>query len=287
MKRVTLQSWLGKASCILLAAIVLPAVLRAAEDPSLPALVGAELMQNALSAGLAKSSDEWKKRQAPRMERLVDDIQRTLRLPPQRLELLKIAAQGVLQQHVEEMAGQMAAEAERRTKGVSPKVAAKVLTGIGMSGMQGLRIPQDSFWNDVVRQIVTQEEWRKWEEVTASRQAYRSRALAGYVLSKIAPQLGLGKDQQKEMLGLIAQAAADYLPDLMNMFGGSEEDGEPQIYLPYVMVLTKGVPEDRAKALIRPDRWEKWRAAAGDGAQNWEWIQQGHEQRLKQDQTRK
>jgi hypothetical protein len=143
-------------------------------------------------------------------------------------------------------------------------------------------LSRDTFWSDAVRQLLTAEERRKWEAVTASREAYRSRALAQYVLSKIAPQLALDKDQQKELAALIAQAATEYLPDLMTMFGGSEEDGEPQIYLPYMMVLTKAVPEEKARALIRPDRWEKWRAAAGEGAQNWEWIKQGHEQRLKE-----
>ena len=280
-----MERWRRKALHILLSGGALPLFLQAADDPGLPALVGAELMQNVLSSSLAKSSDEWKKKQTPRMERLVEDVQRTLRLPPERLGLLKIAAQGVLQQHLEEMSDQMSAEAERRTKGVSPKVAAKVLAGIGTPGMQSLRPPQLSFWNNVVRQLLTSEERQKWEAVTASREAYRYQALADYVLAKISPQLALGKDQREKLRVLIAQAVAEYLPDLMNMFGSSEEDGEPQVYLPYMTVFILGVPEDKARAVIRPDHWEKWRAAAGEGAQNWEWIKQGHDQRVKEKQT--
>lgn len=271
-------------------AVFFPALLSgvaapAADDPGLPALTAGEQIQNAISAKLTQITADQRDKQKPGMDRLIADIQRTLHLSEERLALLHVAAAGVLQRAQEPMARRVVAEAERRTKGVSPKVAGKVLSSMDGFNQSRLRLSEDAFWKDALRQLLTDQERLKWETVVAERAAYRAHAIAEYLLVRIKPVLSLDAGQEDKLLPLLQKAVQDYLPDAFVGWMSDEEDRG--LYFGYVPVFVLGVPEADARTVIREAQWEKWRRAAGEYAGEWEWIKSVHDERVKKEEERK
>ena len=260
------------------ALVLLPAGgAHAADEPGLPALTGGELIQNAISVRLAQSTNDWCEKQRPQLDKVVDDIQRTLHLPPPRLNLLRIAVQGVLQRTLDERAHYLVTDAEKRTKGVAPKQVAKVLISIDDSKSALIRVEQNPLWEGVVQQLLTSDERQRWEAVVAERETYRAQAIAEFILSRIKPLVRLTDAQADKLLPMIAKGAQEYLPDITSW--SSDEEGRG-MYAGYAQVLILAVPEAQARTVIKAEQWDKWRRAAGEYADNWEWIKQSHDQRV-------
>ena len=263
----------------MLVACALWAMACKGEDPGVPALTPAEQVQNATAVKLTEAAAAQTEKQKPSVDREIDDIQRTLRLPPDRLALLRMAGEGALQSTREQAARSAVMEAERRVKGVAPKLVAKVLAGMENSGGSRVRLSQNRFWDDAVRQLLTEDERHQWEAVVADRIAYRAHAIAEFAVIRITSILQLSDEQAVKILPLIEKAAREYLPDMFSYF--TSDDGEGGIYLPYAQMFILGVPEEDARAVITPEQWASWHMAAGEDASNWESIKRQHDQRTR------
>ena len=263
----------------MLVACGLWAVACKAEDPGVPALTPAEQVQNATAVKLTEAAAAQAEKQKPSVEREIDDIQRTLRLPADRLALLRMAGEGALQSTRDQAARSAVMEAERRVKGVVPKLVAKVLAGMENSGGSRVRLSQNRFWDDAVQQLLTEDERHKWEAMVADRAAYRAHAIAELAVIKITATLQLSDEQGVKLLPLIEKAAREYLPDMFSSFTSDGEEGG--MYLPYAQMFILGVPEEDVRAVIKPEQWTSWHTAAGENSSNWEWIKRQHDQRTR------
>ena len=253
-------------------------VTRAADEAKLAAISNAEQIQNTISSKLAHSSAESMKKQLERIDRIVQDIQRSVKLPPERLQLLRIGVAGVVTKKQDTVIANLMREVERRTKGATPKAVEEIMKGYEGNAWpnSGTRVQQTPYWKSMIERLLSAEERKKWNKVLDERMAYRAQAIAELVMEKIKDPALLTDDQQEKLRPLIAKAAADYLPDLMGTYG--EEDS---FYVPYAQALIKGIADKDAKAIIPPEQWKKWESAAGEQASEWEWIQRRHESRMK------
>ncbi len=261
-------------------ALCLPQIIAAeAPPPGLPGLTDGEQVQNAISIKLSESTYKQREKQRPKLKSMVDDIHRTVHLSDERLALLNIAAEGVLQRLEDDSARNLVTEAENRIKGVPPKQVDKVLAAIGSFGSSRTRLSENTLWRNTLRQLLKPEELEKWAAVEDGRAAYRARSIAEFILLKVRPVLDLTEEQAGKMLPLIEKSVKDYLPDASISFSS---DGEERgLYSGYAQMLILGVPEDQAHSVLTEAQRDKWRAAAGEYANNWEWIKTIHDRRMK------
>ncbi|MDB6139146.1 MAG: hypothetical protein JWO94_2218 [Verrucomicrobiaceae bacterium] len=248
---------------------------QAADDVGLPGMTDGEFIQNAISVKLTEAACQHREKQRPKFDRVIGDINRSLHLPDDRVALLRIAAEGVLQRTQDNSARGVVAEAEKRTKGVPPKAVGKVLATVSSFG--SVSASENTLWQDVLRQFLTEGERKKWGLVMADRAAYRARAITEFVLLKVRPVIGLNQEQTAKIRPLVEKAVTDYLPDAASSFGNEDEDHS--LYAPYAQILILGVPEAEARAIVNAEQWQKWRLAAGEYAENWQWVKELHERR--------
>ena len=262
-------------------ALCLPQIVaaEAPPPPGLPGLTDGEQVQNAISIKLSEATYKQREKQRPKLKGMVDDIHRTVHLSEERLALLNIAAEGVLQRLEDDRARNIVTEAENRIKGVPPKQVDKVLAAIGSFGSSRTRLSENTLWRNTLRQLLKPEELEKWAAVEDGRAAYRARSIAEFILLKVRPVLELTEEQAGKMLPLFEQSVREYLPDASSSWAS---DGEERgLYSGYAQMLILGVPEDKAHTVLTEEQWSKWRAAAGEYADNWQWIKSVHDRRMK------
>lgn len=260
------------------ALLLLPPGLPArAEDPGLPTLTGGDEVQNAVAAKLVKMATAMKERHRPLMDRTIDDIQRVTHLPEDRLALLRIAGQGALEHILDDCTRDMANEVETRAKGVPNKLVSKVLDSLDGSNWSASKVTEQPRWREAVKAVLTTAERHQWEQVVAQREAYRARALAELVLMQVQRTTGLGDEQIEKLQPLMEKAVRDYMPDVMNGFGGDGDDRN--FYTGYLPMFVLGISEKDARTIVKPEQWTKWQAAAGECSGNWPWIKEQHDRR--------
>ena len=252
----------------------------AADDPSIPGLTADEQQQNAISARLTKLSADRMDKEKPRMDRIVEDIQRTLKLPPERLEMLQIGAQGLLMKGQDNSAKNLVRDANNRLKGATPKTATKILASMGIPyGTSVKQMLDDPLWKGITEHLLSEDERKRWENVVAERKSYRYHAIAEFVLLSVQSSKGLSDDPATRLRPLMFKAAEEYMPDLLGSYG--DGDGGGNFYVPYAQVLILAVPEDEAKAIVGEAQMSDWRGAAGEMAGEWKWMKDRHDQRIK------
>ncbi len=254
------------------------------EEPVLPAQVPEEEARNAISSGLAALREEVKSKHEPAVVHVIADIGRTNHLDKDRLKMLEVAGQGLLQEMASTHDEELRSQAETRIRGVAPKQMGKVIAGMNGSSFyweSALKLPA---WRKILKELLTAEELKKWDKVVADRTAYRAHALAELLLLEERQVLDLSEDQIGRLQPLLEQAVIDYLPDAASMFSGVEET-EQSLYMGFVKVLIMGIPEDKARAIIKPERWRDWQTSAGDYASEWSWITRRHDERLMEEKS--
>ena len=249
------------------------------EDDDLPATLGSEFVTNAASRKLVQLTEKMKSSKRDALHAELHDVERVVKLDPQRTRLLKIAAEGALEQSVGNVRGNIQKSLDDRMKNANPRNVKKLLDGFESN--YSINSPRSQgIWQGALQQVLKPEEKARWDEVVKQRAEYRAAALAAILEMELEQRVGAGEAQLEKFRPLLLKAVNDYLPDIQNMYSSDEERS---IYSEYLPVLLMGVEEKAAKEIITDaDQWKKWQDAPGQYRSNWEWIKRNHDSRMAQ-----
>jgi hypothetical protein len=242
------------------------------------AVVGSEFVQNATSAKALTEVEKIKTHARESLNRQIEDLHRILHLDEARMDMLRLAVEGELENQLSNARDYLTRDIEARLKGVNSRNVAKLLAAYHNNTSMTMRSDQD-VWTGALRQTLTSAELARWEKLKAERLAYRCRAIARLLRSIVVERVGLNDEQMGKLTPLLEVTIADYLPDMLQQYS---DGNERRIYSEYVRVFTMGVPEKAARAIITdPEKWKLWEQVPGDYRSSWGWIKQNHDQRVK------
>jgi hypothetical protein len=258
-------------SCVLLCVFARALV---ADDKPLPSeLIGPDIVRRAVSERAADLAASTRARERQGINRLVQDVQRVVHLPADRLKLLNVAAAGMVESAFDEVESRMQQDLQRLAQNASAKTVASTLKTSGLP-YQYRRGDRNQRWMSSMRRILEADEFVRWKDVVDSRNAYRAHALAKVVAMMVQPRAKVTDEVMAKLLPLLERSVRDYLPDL------SEWSGD-EIYHEYLPMFILGIPEAEAKKMVPKDKWEDWHRSAGEGLDMWENIKNMHSSRLK------
>ncbi len=246
----------------------------------LPDLTNEEIVQTATSRRLVELSNEMKENRRTKLEATIQDIQRAVKLDEPRTRLLRIAAEGAMEQRLGEVRGSMQETVEGRTKAAEARDAAAVAASTCSS--YSINSPMVApLWKAALNQILRPEEKTAWDALVKDRAAYYQQAVAEILANDVERKLRLTSEQLNQFQPLIHKAVADYLPDLKGLFSSDDEES---IYTQYLSLLIRGIEDKAAKSIITdPTQWRDWEAFTGEAGSQWDWLKRKHAARLQQE----
>jgi hypothetical protein len=251
----------------------------AADEAGLPVLTTEDLVNDAVSQSAMDVNDRSMERLRAIYEARVPELKRLFKLDESRMKLLRVAVEGTQELQMQSVRGSILREMEERTKNADPRTLNKFLLGIN-STWSGSSADAAKLWKAVIKQVLTEDEVKRLNEVEQARKVYRERAIALLLQAIVKERVGLSVVQAEKLKPLLTKAVADYLPDLLQYFNS----GERSIYSQYIPMMALGVKEADVKAVLADDaKWEAWKGLPGQYADTWEYVKKQHDRRVEQE----
>lgn len=201
------------------------------------------------------------------MRIVIDDVVRLCELNDEQKERLELAARGASERSMKEWHEQAERYFRTRLESADPDAIKEMLDGMGSVNFGGNRSEEEGesldLWKDALKDVLSDEQVKRYETVLEQREADRIDAFAGMSLSTIDDHLRLTPDQKTKMGEIVHASASDYLNDVQRYWGDYFERG-------MLMSLANAVEEDRLKAILTEQQFERLREATSNFDHFWD-----------------
>lgn len=263
-------------STLALAAQQAPISKEAAQPLPIEQLTESEMVQQIISAHLAKAESDNATERAGQMSIVVGDVRRTVGLSADRLRMLEIAAKGAVDRSMEGWRSAQENQVRQQASGLPLEMVEQRLQSLGRVFVGNSEdTDQQSLWKAALGQVLTPEEHTRWTDAEQERQTYRERALVAMLLAELDRQLGVTLTQAEKLEPLALAALSDYMPDMMNYI-----DRSNGIDLRMLLLMLSGIPEATLKTLLTEPQHARWLQLTADYRGWWQSIEQNHRARI-------
>lgn len=201
------------------------------------------------------------------MRIVIDDIVRLCELDEEQKERLELAARGASERSMKEWHEQAERYFRTRLESADPDSIKEMLDGMGSVNFGGNRSEEEGesldLWKDALKDVLSDDQVKRYETVLEQREADRIDAFAGMSLSTIDDHLRLTPDQKVKMGEIVHASASDYLNDVQRYWGDYFERG-------MLMSLANAVEEDSLKAILTEQQFERLREATSNFDHFWD-----------------
>jgi len=237
---------------------------------------------------LHKSAQYAEQRLVKNMRIRVEDVTRIVKLQPEAVAQLTLAARGAIERTMETNRDSLNVmvnnHMNNNLQGLGGEEFRNQLAALGNMGenISRNKNPHDHpLWTDSFKSILTPEQYAIWQSELNARSAFRDQVTTAMVTAELDRQLRLTKEQFDKLERLIAKIIKDYSPTIINHIGianGYWNSGN-------ILVPIAGIPEDELNAILtaEPAKTVKARLLA-QTRPIWKNLQLNHE-RLKATKT--
>lgn len=201
------------------------------------------------------------------MRIVIDDVVRLCELNDEQKERLELAARGASERSMKEWHEQAERYFRTRLESADPDAIKEMLDGMGSVNFGGNRSEEEGesldLWKDALKDVLSDDQVKRYETVLEQREADRIDAFAGMSLSTIDDHLRLTPDQKAKMGEIVHASASEYLNDVQRYWGDYFERG-------MLMSLANAVEEDSLKAILTEQQFERLREATSNFDHFWD-----------------
>lgn len=201
------------------------------------------------------------------MRIVIDDIVRLCELDEKQRVDLELAAKGASERSMKEWHEQAERYFRTRLESADPDAAKEMLEGMGSVNFGGNRAEEEGetldLWKDSLRNVLTDAQVKRYEEILEQREADRIDAFARMSISTIDDHLRLTPDQKSKLGAIVQASAADYLEDVQRYWGDYFERG-------MLMSLVNAAEEDELKAILTEKQFDRLRDATSNFDHFWD-----------------
>ena len=234
------------------------------------------MVQQVISAHLAKAEDDSASEHVGEMNIVVGDVRRTVGLSEDRLRMLEIAAKGAIDRSMEGWRSAQENQVRQQASGLPLDMVEQRLQSLGRVFVGNSDdTDQQPLWTAALAQFLTPEEHSRWVDAEKERQSYREKALVAMLLAELDRQLGVTLTQAEKLEPLALAALSDYMPDMMNYI-----DRSNGIDLRMLLLMLSGIPEATLKTLLTEQQHTRWVQLTADYRGWWQSIEQNHRARI-------
>ena len=214
-----------------------------------------------------------------------EDAGRASNLPAEKVELLKTAARGA----VEESLRNWKSNVDQNVRGNLGETSARFLQG-RLANMQTyyfqqrLNPPPESqaIWVDALKANLDAQQAAAAAKSVSERETFKSESIAAFVVAMFDQSHHLTAAQQPVMTTAVAKAVQEYQADIGTYFSGYRST---EWYLQgYTMFLpVAAVPETELKSILGPECFDSWTHSAqyGNTMTYWVNLKENHDARAK------
>ncbi len=214
-----------------------------------------------------------------------EDAGRAANLPAEKVELLKTAARGA----VEESLRNWKTNAEQTVRSfvadTSPRLVKRRLENLQEYNFERrLETPPESqtLWTNTFKAALDAGQIAAAEKSAKDRDAFRSESLAAFIVAMFDESRPLTSEQHAKLTAAVMGTIREYQPDILSYFSGYNST---EWYLSgYSMLLpVAAIPEAELKSILGPESFELWsRSRLCAYAMNyWPNLKQNHDSRVK------
>lgn len=201
------------------------------------------------------------------MRIVIDDIVRLCELDEKQRVDLELAAKGASERSMKEWHEQAERYFRTRLESADPDAAKEMLEGMGSVNFGGNRAEEEGetldLWKDSLRNVLTDAQVKRYEEILEQREADRIDAFARMSISTIDDHLRLTPDQKSKLGAIVQASAADYLEDVQRYWGDYFERG-------MLMSLVNSAEEDELKEILTEKQFDRLRDATSNFDHFWD-----------------
>jgi hypothetical protein len=131
--------------------------------------------------------------------------------------------------------------------------------------------PQDSVWDETVKNLLNPQQVKTWKAETDARQQYLSDAVCGWITVAFSQQFALSPDQEAKLRPMIAKIFKKY----GDRFGGYFTGETPWFLQGYYMFMpVAGIDEKELATVLTKDQVDRWNGSEvhGQAAMYWQNI---------------
>ncbi len=198
----------------------------------------------------------------------LDDVRRVVKLSPERLSYLEIAAKGAVEHALDTQREQLESwvrSTVQMAKGAALRARLADMNaenfGFGDEGTTGEHV----LWKDALAEVLTSEQKNILGAALAARETYRQRAYSRAILAELNRRYHLSNDQFGKLEPLVETAVGEYYDDFMNMFGRGSSNIIPR----YLITLFLAVPEDASRSILNASQWKQWKEVDSKQLASW------------------
>jgi len=211
----------------------------------------------------------------------VEDATRIVKLQPDAVAQLSLAARGAVERTMGTWRNSLEEFINNNLQGVRASEFRERLAGMGnfSENISRDKSPQDQpLWKEAIKATLSTEQGELWKKELEARSAYRGRATAAMVLTELDRRRRLTTEQFQKLEPLVAKVIEDYSPDIARYLSN---DWQLQSYS--LLVPLTAIPAADLKAILTPAQAKL--LLERDLAQvqgYWDGIKSYHAQRIQQ-----
>ncbi len=241
------------------------------EEGGKPTASGEAVPPSPLSAQISqhiiKLAEAERDKRMEFMNVVIDDIVRLCKLDPRQREQLELAAMGASERSMKEWHEQAERYFRTRLENTEGDAAKEMLEGMGSVNFGGNRSEEEGesldLWNATVKDVLTEEQVRRYESILEERHLSRVAAFADMSISTIDDHLRLTPDQRTKMEELVHASAVEYLVEVQRYWGDYFERR-------MLMSLANAAEEDVLKSILTEEQFDRLREATSDFDHFWD-----------------
>ena len=213
-----------------------------------------------------------------------DDAAHIVKLTPEALARLEVAAQGVAEIALTNWRANIERNIRSQLSNLNPQQIRQRLAG--MESYQYYTGPISNpvpIWDNTVKEVLSPEQNATWTEEIEHRQAFRQKAAAASILAEFDRRFSATAEQSQKLEAFLAKFLEDYSPDIERMF--SSGNSAPWYLATYSVFLPFGsLDEKKAMEYMTKEQWDQLKASNefSNATNYWENVEQQHKQRVKQ-----
>jgi hypothetical protein len=230
---------------------------------------------------LHKSARDQEQRFVKGMLVRVEDAARIVKLQPEAVAQLSLAARGAVERTMGTWRNSLEDYLNNNLQGVRADEFRTRIAGLGnlAENISRDKNPQEHpLWTDTIKATLTTEQNEIWQKELDARSAYRDRATAALAISELDRRRRLTTEQFNKLEPLIINVVKDYSPDITRYLSN---DWQLRSY--YLLVPLTAIPETQLKTILSADQAKLMKERDLAQVQSyWDGIKNYHEQRLKE-----
>ncbi len=211
-----------------------------------------------------------------------EDAARIAALPPDTAARLRTAAHGAAEIALANWSSSLEQSVRSQIQGATRESVQQRL-GNMRNYYFGQPTPKEqAVWKQAMKTDLTQPQQDAWQAERDARAQYSDDAITQFLLAEFDRNFVLTPDQWERLAPILSKTLRDYRPDIGRMFSNNNMQWFLTSY--YMFLPLHAIPEADCKAIIGPERYDRWVGSNGYrySVQYWSNLKEYHEQRVKE-----